>query len=208
MTAGTLPVGTLFALRNRGSNTSPPRRYVRTLRGLSLLWCAGDSRMELDKTKCTPRAGSRLTSPLRFSLKNRSVILTSIRFLCCSILSIPSAKGLAQNCVRSKLHKGYAQYYTKNTPPRMPSPSRKLSLCFFMSPLFLRVLRALCGRTFPRASAPPLLPSHYNCGTVLAFIAAVYAGTMAFTPSGLSTSSSKYDLCDGLASSTSNRVAI
>ena len=36
---------------------------------------------------------------------------------------------------------------------------------------------------------------------------AAYAGTMAFTPTGLSTSSRRYDFCDGLASSTRRRVA-
>ena len=33
------------------------------------------------------------------------------------------------------------------------------------------------------------------------------AGTMAFTPTGLSTSARRYDFCDGLASSTRRRVA-
>ena len=35
----------------------------------------------------------------------------------------------------------------------------------------------------------------------------IYAGTMALTPTGLSTSSRRYDFCEGLASSTRRRVA-
>ena len=35
----------------------------------------------------------------------------------------------------------------------------------------------------------------------------IYAGTMALTPAGLSTSSRRYDCCEGLSSSTRRRVA-
>ena len=123
---------------------------LRTRRGLSLLWCAGDSRMEPDKTKCTPRAGSRSTSPLRFSLKNRSVILTSIRFFAVHSCQSPRRRDSPQNCARSKLHKDYVRYFTKNNPPWTSGNP----FVYRVPPRFFRALRDLCGRTFSRNFAP------------------------------------------------------
>ena len=67
--------------------------------------------------------------------------------------------------------------------------------------------------THDRPTRPrPETESHSKIGVSVSipqigFCTHTYAGTMALTPTGLSTSSRRYDFCEGLASSTRRRVA-